>query len=64
MRNPTLFKIGDKVRDVYTGKVFTVKKIYWQNYAGTSTADYTVEFEPTDDQQTSWNKSRNLVLVT
>ena len=52
---------GDKVRDVYTGEVYTVKRSYWQAYAGEG--DYTVEFEPTATQPTPWNKSRNLMPV-
>ena len=57
---PTQFAVGTKVRDIYTGEINTVKGSYWQNYAGGNTADYTVEFEPTEAQPTGWNKSRNL----
>ena len=60
---PRPFDKGQKVRNVYTGEVFTVKTCYWQNYAGGDTADYTVTFEPTADQPTPWNKSSNLELV-
>lgn len=52
---------GDKVQDIYTGQVYTVKRSYWQAYAGEG--DYTVEFEPTAEQHTPWNKSRNLKAV-
>jgi len=56
------FKKGDKVRDIYTGEVYTVKKDgYFQSYDGKG--DYTIEFEPTETQPTPWNKSSNLELV-
>ena len=57
----TQFAKGAKVRDVYTGEVYTVKRSYWQAYAGEG--DYTTEFEPTATQRTPWNKSRNLQAV-
>ncbi len=57
-----MFNKGDKVQDIYTKEIFTVKRAYWQNYAGGSTADWTVEFEPTATQPTPWNKGSNLVL--
>ena len=60
---PTQYAKGTKVRDIYTGEVFTVKRSYWQAYAGGDTSDYTVELEPTDSQPTPWNKSCNLVLA-
>ena len=62
-RQPTEFKRGDKVRDIYTGEVYTVIRSYWQYYAGGDTSDYTVEFEATATQRTPWNKSRNLEAV-
>ncbi len=55
------FAKGTKVRDVYTGEVYTVKRAYWQAYAGQG--DYTTEFEATATQPTPWNKSRNLEAV-
>lgn len=68
---PYPYSKGDRVRDIYTGKVYTVKHDgYWQNYAGGGTrfnplfADYTVELESIDPSQpTPWNKSRNLEPV-
>lgn len=60
---PQRFNKGDNVQDIYTGEIFTVKRSYWQHYAGGSTSDYTVEFEPTATQPTPWNKSQNLKLV-
>ncbi len=60
-RQPYPYEKGDKVRDIWTGEEFTVKQnIGWQPYAGPSTADYTITFEPTESQPTPWNKSRNL----
>jgi len=44
MRRPHNYSIGAKVRDIYTGKVNTVSKSYWQWYAGPPTSDYTIEF--------------------
>jgi hypothetical protein len=55
------FKKGDKVKDIYTGEIYTVKESYIQDYAGKP--DYTVIFEPTATQPTPWNKSSNLELV-
>ena len=60
-RMPRPYYKGDKVRDIYTGKVFTVKTCFLQNYAGG--ADYTVLFEPTETQPTPWNKSTNLEIA-
>lgn len=60
-QQPTQYAKGTKVRDVYTGEVYTVKRAYWQAYAGEG--DYTTEFEPTATQPTPWNKSRNLQAV-
>lgn len=61
MNQPRQYKRGDTVRNIYTGKVYTVKCSYWQNYAGGDTSDYTVELEQIEpDQPTPWNKSRNL----
>lgn len=59
------YRKGDIVRDVYTGKVYTVKQnAYWQPYAGGDTADYTVPLESIDPSQpTPWNKSTNLEPV-
>lgn len=63
-RQPYPYRKGDKVRNIYTGETFTVKRdAYWQNYAGGDTADYTVPLEATDDQPTPWNKSCNLEMV-
>ena len=59
-RVPHPYEPGDRVRDIYTGAEYTVKRCYWQEYAGGDTADYTVEFEPTADQPTPWDKSTNL----
>ena len=59
-RQPQRFKQGARVRDIYTGAEYVVIRSYWQEYAGGDTADYTVTFEPTADQPTPWNKSRNL----
>lgn len=58
---PREFNKGDRVRDIYTGQIYTVKRTYWQWYDGAG--DWTVEFEPTADQRTPWNKSRNLEIV-
>jgi hypothetical protein len=65
-RQPRQYRKGQKVRDIYTGKVYTVRRDgYWQNYAGGDTADYTIELESIDaSQPTPWNKSRNLKPVT
>lgn len=57
----TTFKKGDKVQEIYGGKIFVVKCACWQNYAGEQ--DQTVEFEPTTDQPTPWNRGSNLRLV-
>ncbi len=64
-RKPYPYSKGDKVRDIYTGKVYTVKRNgYWQPYAGLDTADYTVALESIDPSNpTPWNKSRNLEPV-
>jgi len=56
------FHKGDKVRDIHTGKEYTVVECFWQPYAGGDTADYTIVFEREGDSQ-PWNKSRNLELV-
>ena len=56
-----MFKKGDKVQDIYTDEIFTVKLAYMQDYAGTP--DCTVEFEPTASQPTPWNKGSNLRLL-
>ncbi len=63
---PRPYRKGDKVRNIYTGKVYTVKRDgYWQPYAGGDTSDYTVELESIDESQpTPWNKSTNLEPVT
>ncbi len=57
------YRKGDRVRNVFTGEEFVVIRSRWQNYDGGDSADYTVEFEPTKDQPTPWDKSSNLVLV-
>jgi len=62
-RLPHEYKAGDKVRNIYTGDINTVKRSYWQWYAGGNTSDYTVLFEPTPEQPTGWNKSTNLESV-
>lgn len=64
-RKPYPYRKGDRVRDVYTGNVYTVSlDAYWQPYAGGGTADYTVELESIDaDQPTPWDKSSNLEEV-
>jgi hypothetical protein len=59
-RLPRSYTKGDRVHDIYTGEVFTVKRSYWQYYAGGSTSDYTVLLESTKTQATPWNKSTNL----
>ncbi len=61
-RSPYPYDKGDKVRDIYTGVVYTVlRNIGWQPYAGPDTADYTITLESIDPEQpTPWNKSRNL----
>ncbi len=56
---PHQFPAGTKVRDIYTGRINTVKCSYWQWYAGGNTSDYTVEF----NEGTEWNKSTNLEEV-
>jgi len=59
-----MFEVGDKVRNIYTNEIFTVKRTpYWQFYAGGSTSDYTVEFEATETQKTPWDKAQNLELI-
>jgi len=58
---PTLFHPGDVVQDVYTGKIHTVRRN--MGWRGNTTADYTILLEPTLDQPTPLNLSRNLVLV-
>ena len=63
-KQPHLFQKGDRVRSIYTGEDFTVIRSYWQGYEGPGTGDYTVEFEPTDEQPTPWDKSMNLELIT
>lgn len=60
IRKRQYFEKGQRVRDIHTGKEYIVKNCYWQCYAGPDTADYTVTFEPTEDQPTPWNKSRYL----
>lgn len=55
-----MFEKGDKVQDIFTNEFFTVKRVYWQDYAGQR--DQTVEFEPTATQATPWNKGSNLRL--
>ena len=57
-----MFYKGDKVQDVYSKEIFTVKKSYLQDYAGNP--DQTVEFEATGTQETPWNKGRNLILIS
>ena len=56
-----IFQKGDKVQDIYTKEVFTVKSVCWQNYDGQR--DQTVAFEPTATQPTPWNKGSNLGLI-
>lgn len=56
------YRPGDRVRDIYTGLEYTVKRCYWQFYDW-ATADYTVEFEAAHGQPTPWNKSSNLEPV-
>lgn len=63
-QRPIEYSKGTRVRKIATGEIFTVKRSYWQNYAGGSTSDYTVLFEPTETQPTPWDKSRNLELVS
>ncbi len=58
------FNRGDRVRNIYTGTEYIVSRVYWQEYAGGDTADYTVEFQPTADQPSPWNKSSNLELIS
>jgi hypothetical protein len=54
-RRPTRFEPGTRVKDIYTGAIKTVSTIYWQEYAGGDTSDYTVVFV-----EGGWNKSQNL----
>lgn len=63
-RAPYPYKAGDVVRGVFTGTIHVVKRSYWQNYAGGDTADYTVEFEPTERLPRGWDKSSNLEPFT
>lgn len=65
MRQPRPYEKGEKVRDIYTGQVYTVKEnMGRQEYAGGDTADYTILLESIDPSQpTPWNKSRNLEPV-
>lgn len=60
----TIFHQGDNVQNIRTGEHSIVKRAHWQNYAGGSTADWTVEFEPTAAQPTPWNKGSNLRLIS
>lgn len=61
---PRIYYPGNKVRDIYTGEIFTVKDCYKQQYCGMACGfDYTVVFEPTKTQPTPWNKSTNLQPV-
>ena len=53
------FQPGDVVANIYTGTRVTVKRAYWQLYAGGSTSDYTVEFMSPG----GWDKARNLRLI-
>lgn len=60
-RLPRQYQKGDKVRRDLDGKVYTVKRSCWQNYAGGDTSDWTVELESIDPSQpTPWDKSTNL----
>ena len=65
MRQPRPYEKGEKVRDIYTGQVYTVKEnMGRQEYAGGDTWDYTILLESIDpNQPTPWNKSRNLEPV-
>jgi hypothetical protein len=63
-RLPQSYQKGEKVRRDLDGRVYTVKRSYWQNYDGGETSDFTVELESIDPSQpTPWDKSRNLELV-
>ncbi len=64
-RNRKQYLKGEKVRDIHTGKIYTVRRDgYWQSYAGNDTSDYTIELESIEkDQPTPWNKSCNLEPV-
>lgn len=60
-RKPHRYQRGDRVRDIHTGKVYTVCCSYWQYYAGGETSDFTVLLESIEPSQpTPWNKSTNL----
>jgi hypothetical protein len=56
-----MFEKGDRVQDIYTNEINIVKSVCIQIYDGGS--DQTVCFEPTEKQQTGWNKGKNLRLV-
>jgi hypothetical protein len=58
-RPPHPYQKGDRVRDVCTGEVYTVKQnLGWQYYDGGDTSDYTITLESIDPKQpTPWNKS-------
>jgi len=61
---PQSFKTGQRVENIHTKKVYIVKRSYFQFYDATYTlGDYTVEFEPTEDQPTPWDKSTNLRAI-
>lgn len=63
-RQPREYRKGEKVRRDLDGKVYTVKRSYWQRYAGGDTSDWTVELESIDPTQpTPWDKSTNLEPV-
>ena len=62
-KKPIRFEKGDVVRSIHDKKVHVVKNVHWQHYAGGNTSDYTVIFEPEDNQPTPWDKSMNLELV-
>lgn len=63
-RLPRQYQTGDKVRRDLDGQVYTVKRSYWQNYAG-DTSDWTTELESIDpSQSTPWDKSTNLEPVS
>ncbi len=57
-----MFEKGDKVQDIYTDEIFTVKRSYMQDYDGNP--DQTVLFEPTKTQPTPWNRGCNLKLIS
>ena len=65
LRSPKQYRKGDKVRNIYNGKVYVVKREgYWQEYAGGDTSDYTIELESIEKSQpTPWTKSQNLEPV-